>query len=275
MKLSGFVNVIKEGKNGESRNMKLGQSSQKEGRVRCVCAMSPHKHVQRWMLIRGNKTSIKDLFWRDRIRDGQMIVRGRNEVRRNGRGSESTQVYVTDWIIPKTPLSAHHCETHAHTHAHGCSDCVHFNSPVTSSYNTRQWLFEQTLVFRSVFLASWQAQARANWLAHHNYRSHLCSHRATANLSTTSPRPTLSKCHPGRAVLQERHPWGKCNLIHSPPLPSSSNEVCCQLYLDAPKTPSLPPYKPLPSSCLRWLRSRVDADDIWAGTVLLPSLVTD
>lgn len=272
MKLSGFVSMIKEGKNGKSRNMKLGQSSQKERRVRYVCTMSPHKHVRRWMLIRDNKTSIKDLFWRDRIRDGQMIVRGRREVGGNGRGRESTQVYVTEWIIPKTPLSSHHCETHAHTNAHGCSDCVHFNSPVTSSYNTRQWLFEQTLVFKSVFLASWQAQARANWLAHHNYRSHLCSHRATTNLSTTSPRPTLSKCHPGRAVLQERHPWGKCNLIHSPPLLQWS---VLSALSRCSKLPPFPPYKPLPSSCLRWLRFRVDADDIWAGTLLLPSLVTD
>ena len=85
------------------------------------------------MLIRDNKTSIKNLFWRDRIREGQMIERGRQDVE-GGRKKEqegereSTQVCVTEWIIPKTPLSAHHCETHTHTHirihTHGCSDCA-------------------------------------------------------------------------------------------------------------------------------------------------------
>lgn len=43
------------------------------------------------MLIRDNKTSIKDLFWRDRIREGQMIERGRQEVEGGG-GGAGTQV---------------------------------------------------------------------------------------------------------------------------------------------------------------------------------------
>lgn len=52
-----------------------------------------------------------------------------------------------------------HGITHPNTHTHTLADCVHFNSPVTSSYNTRQWLFKQTLVFRSVFCASWWTPA--------------------------------------------------------------------------------------------------------------------
>lgn len=37
-----------DGKDADSRNVKLGQSSQKEGQVRCVCVceMSLHKHAQ-------------------------------------------------------------------------------------------------------------------------------------------------------------------------------------------------------------------------------------
>lgn len=91
------------------------------------------------------------------------------------------------------------------TYVHGCSDSVHFNSSVTSSYNSCQWVFEQTLVFRSVFRASWQAHTWANWPSLYNYRSNLRSHSATANLWQNKPKSTLSKCHLNWVSLQARH----------------------------------------------------------------------
>lgn len=188
----------------ESRNLKLGQSSQKKGQVRCVCVW--------WACINMHGAEC----WSGTIKPPLKIYSGETEEGRAGwerektggrgewEGGERALRFVSQSGLYQRHLSTHQINTHTFTH--GCSDSVHFNSPVTSSYNTRQWLFEQTLVFRSVFRASWQAQARANWLAHHNYRSHLCSERVTANLSKTSPRPTLSKCHLDRAVLQARHP---------------------------------------------------------------------
>lgn len=119
--------------------VKLGNQIRRRER-RCVwvcvyvCKMSLLKHALCWMLIRDNKISIKDLFWTDRIREGQMIERGGHEPARRwkgmGGGRQSTLVCVTEWIIPKTPLSAHQCETLSHRHTHRCSDCVHFNPAV-------------------------------------------------------------------------------------------------------------------------------------------------
>lgn len=163
---------------------------------------------------------------------------------------------------------------------------VHFKCPSICSYNSRHLVFEHTDVWRNVCRDSWQAQARTNWLAHHNYRSHLCSHRATATSSTTSPRPTLSKCHldcgcapgktpkrflvniynrseterAGRGGRCEGRKWNNMRKSNSPPPLPPSNEVCCQLYLTAAIL-----YCLLHSSGVKWLRFRVHADDIWAS----------
>lgn len=167
----------------------------------CVCEMNLHKHAPCWMLIRNNKTSIKDLFWRGRRKECWLIERGRWEVCVWGWGVRALR------FVSQSGLYQRHLfpfETHTHTHRGW--DSVHFNSPVTSSYDIRRWLLEQTLIFSTVFRACWQAQARANWLVQHNYRYGLCSGRAEANLSTTSLRPSLSKCHLDRAALQARQP---------------------------------------------------------------------
>ena len=74
------------------------------------------------MLIRDNKTSIKDLFWRDRIREGQIIERGRQEVEGNGRGEERALRFVSQSGLYQRrlspPITARDTHTHTHTHTH-------------------------------------------------------------------------------------------------------------------------------------------------------------
>lgn len=110
-------------KDVKSRNAKLGQSRQKEGQVRCVCVfereMSLHKQAQCWMLIRDNKTSIKDLFWRDRSREGQMIERGRRKVesRDEWEREHSGLCHRVDYT-KDTSLHPSLRDTHVHTYTH-------------------------------------------------------------------------------------------------------------------------------------------------------------
>lgn len=84
------------------------------------------------MLIRDNKISIKDSFSGDRRSEGQTVEGGRQaESRWKGRGwgVHSGLCHRVDYTTDTSFRP---------------SDCVHFNSPVTPSYNTTHWLFEQT-----------------------------------------------------------------------------------------------------------------------------------
>lgn len=111
------------------------------------------------MLIRNNKTSIKDLFWRDRIREGQMIERGRQEVeggRREWEGEreDSGLCHRVDYT-KDTSFHPSLRDTHTNTHTHACAQTpvcilIALSPPAIIPDNGS----EQTLVFRSVLRAS-------------------------------------------------------------------------------------------------------------------------
>lgn len=107
-----------------------------------VCKISLLKRALCWMLIRDNKISIKDLFWTDRVREGQMIERGGHEPARRWKGKGGGDRAL--WFVSQSglyqrhlfpPISARLSLTDAHTGAQTVCILIALSPPAVQADN--------------------------------------------------------------------------------------------------------------------------------------------